>query len=52
MQKLWKKRLYDTTFDDEKHKMKEHYRGQNNRKIAKIKREKDASLLYEYRRKE
>ena len=49
---MWKKRKYDTTFDDEKHKMKERYRGQDNRKMAKIKWEKDASLLYEYRRKE
>ena len=44
--KILEKRKYDTTFDDEKHKMKKRYRGQDNRKTAKIKREKDASLLY------
>ena len=52
VQKLRARRKYDITFDDEKHKMKECYRGQENRKMAKIKREKDVSLLYEYRRKE
>ena len=45
VQKLRVKRKYDITFDDEKHKMKERYGGQKNRKIAKIKQE-DASLLY------